>query len=87
MEPQKQGLVFVAAGVAALLLGAGLFVSAGEGVERNCFAYIFCDTYEGAGTGAGHAFGLIFLAVGGISLVWGLLVSFLAPRILGEPAD
>lgn len=87
MEPQKQGLVFLAGGLVLLLVGAGLFVAAGDGVERNCFAYVFCDTYDGAGAGAAHAFGLMFMPVGGISVVWGMLVYFLAPRILAQAAD
>lgn len=84
MEPRKQGLVFLASGALLLVVSTVLFVEAGDGVDRNCFAYIFCDTYEGVEGGAAHAFGLIGIAVGLIAVVWGALVWFLVPIILRE---
>ena len=74
-------------GLVLLACGLGLYLS-GDGVERNCFAFFFCDTYEGSEDGAALAFGLIGIAVGIVALIWGVVVWFVAPIVLSEaPRD
>lgn len=73
-----------------LLLLAGGFAAffSGDAVARDCFAYIFCDTYAGSEDGAALSFGLTGIAVGTVSLLWGIAVWFIAPVVLREePRD